>query len=123
MLHGRIIAESLRPGTELAVPGLALTSLTRVDVAASAGPGQPPVWTLIDVAAPNAAAGQLAAALSTALAADGGWYADFRDGPDRVVVFAGHIFRYPAGDAAGRAEAVAYGRRAGVPESQLDWDD
>jgi hypothetical protein len=38
-------------------------------------------------------------------------------------VFAGQIFRYRAGDEAGRAAAVAYGESAGVPERQLDWDD
>jgi hypothetical protein len=37
------------------------------------------------------------------------------------VVFAGRIFRYPCGDASGRAEAAAYGRGVGVPEDQLDW--
>jgi hypothetical protein len=37
------------------------------------------------------------------------------------VVYAGQVFRYPRGDAAGRAEAVAYGRARGVPEDQLDW--
>jgi len=37
------------------------------------------------------------------------------------VVFAGQVFRYPRGDAAGRASAQAYGRQAGVPEAQLDW--
>jgi hypothetical protein len=31
------------------------------------------------------------------------------------------VFRYPRGDAAGRARAQAYGRQAGVPEAQLDW--
>lgn len=123
MLHGRIIAESLRPGSELAVPGLSLTKVTRVDVSASAGPGQPPVWTLLDVAAPDAAAGALGAALSAALTAEGGWYADFRDGRDHVVVFADQVFRYAVGDPAGRAQAVEYGRSVGVPESQLDWDD
>ncbi|MEU4424868.1 hypothetical protein AB0F81_29970 [Actinoplanes sp. NPDC024001] len=122
MLHGRIIAESLRPGAELDVPGLTLTRVSRQDVSGSVAAGQPPVWTLIDVAAPAASAGPLAAALSTALAAEGGWYADFRDGPDHVVVFAGQIFRYAVGDTAGRQEAVDYGRSVGVPDHQLDWD-
>ncbi|MEV6302102.1 hypothetical protein AB0M02_21990 [Actinoplanes sp. NPDC051861] len=123
MLHGRIIAESLRPGTELAVPGLGLARVARVDVSAGAAPGQPRVWTLIDVVAPGASAGALAGALSAALHTEGGWYADFRDSGDHVVVFAGRIFRYRVGDHAGRQEAIAYGRTVGVPDGQLDWGD
>jgi hypothetical protein len=38
-------------------------------------------------------------------------------------VFAGRVFRYREGDAAGREEAVAHGRAAGTPEHQLDWGD
>ena len=37
------------------------------------------------------------------------------------VVFAERVFRYPHGDAAGRARAVEHGRALGVPEAQLDW--
>jgi hypothetical protein len=37
------------------------------------------------------------------------------------VVYRGKIFRYPRGDAAGRADAVAHGRVQGVPDHQLDW--
>lgn len=37
------------------------------------------------------------------------------------MVYAGCTFHYARGDAAGRAEAVAYGREHGVPEAQLDW--
>jgi hypothetical protein len=57
MLHGRIVAESLRPGTDLSVPGLGLSRVSRVNV--TAGPGQPDVWTLIDVVAPGAGGGPL----------------------------------------------------------------
>jgi len=31
------------------------------------------------------------------------------------------IFRYPRGDAAGRAQAEANGHTQGVPDDQLDW--
>jgi len=37
------------------------------------------------------------------------------------VVYRGKIFRYPRGDAAGRADAVVHGRAQGVPDHQLDW--
>ncbi|BCY10411.1 hypothetical protein [Actinoplanes sp. L3-i22] len=120
MVRGRIVAESLRAGAALAVPGLELARVSRVGVSAP-GPGQPAVWTLLDVAAPAQRSEELAAALSAALSPDGGWYADFRAGAEHVVVYAGRIFRYEVGDEAGRGEAVAYGRSVGVPEAQLDW--
>ncbi len=120
MVKGRIVAESLRPGAALAVAGLELTRVSRVAVSAP-GPGQPGVWTLLDVAAPAERSEELAAALSAALLADGGWYADFRSGGDHVVVYAGRIFRYAVGDVVGRGEAIAYGRSMGVPDAQLDW--
>jgi hypothetical protein len=120
MVKGRILAESLRSGAALVVPGLELTRVSRVDVA-NHTPDQPPTWTLLDITAPDERAEELAAALSAALEPQGGWYADFRTGADHVVVFAGRIFRYAVSDPAGREEAVAYGRSVGVPEAQLDW--
>ena len=122
MLRGRILTESLRPGAVLEVPDLRLVRVGREDVSASAGPQQPPVWTSMDVEAPDERAGELADALATALLDEGGWYADFTVGADHVVVFAGRSFRYVRGDAAARAHVVAYGRSVGVPEHQLDWD-
>jgi hypothetical protein len=73
------------------------------------------------VTAPEERAEELASALSAALSAEGGWYADFRSGGEHAVVYAGRIFRYEVGDAAARDEAVAYGRSVGVPEAQVDW--
>jgi hypothetical protein len=37
------------------------------------------------------------------------------------LVFAGQVFRYPRGNAAGRARAQAHARLLGILESQLDW--
>jgi hypothetical protein len=121
VLRGRILAESLRPGAVLEVPDLRVVRMWREDVSASAAPGQPPVWTLLDVEAPDERAGELADALASALLAEGGWYADFSVGGDHVVVFAGRSFRYRRGDEPARAHVVAYGRSVGVPEHQLDW--
>jgi hypothetical protein len=121
MLRGRILTESLRPGAVLEVPDLRVARMWREDVSASAAPNQPPVWTLLDVEAPDGRAGELADALAAALSAAGGWYADFRVGSDHVVVFAGRSFRYRRGDEPARAHVVAYGRSVGVPDHQLDW--
>ena len=46
---------------------------------------------------------------------------NFQSPVSSFVVFPGQIFRYPRGDAAGRAEAQAYGRQLAIPEPQLDW--
>ncbi|GAA2691432.1 hypothetical protein [Actinoplanes palleronii] len=102
------------------MPGLELTRVSRVSVT-EPGPAQPPVWTLLDVTAPDERAEELAAALSAGLAADGGWYADFRSGTGHVVVFAGRVFQYAVGDTAARRKTISYGRSVGVPEAQLDW--
>jgi hypothetical protein len=123
MLHGRILAESLRVGCDIQVPQLRLVRIAREDVSGSTSTIQPDVWTLLDVQAPDELADELAEALAAALIEGQGWYADFRVRTDHVVVFPGRIFRYAVGDMAGRDAAVKYGAAAGVPENQLDWGD
>jgi len=123
MLQGTLVAESLRIGAELRVPGLRVVRVSRRDMSASVSAVQPPVWTFLDFEAHDDAADSLARSLAQSLLAEGGWYADFTVGGDHVVVFGGKIFRYRRGDQAGRAEATEYGRTADVPEHQLDWTD
>jgi hypothetical protein len=122
MLTGLLLAESLRVGAEIAVPDLRLSRLLRRDVADSVVDSQPDLWTFVEFEAPDERADELAEALASALIAENGWYADFQVGPDHVVVFAGRVFRYRQGDEAGHREAVDYGRSAGTPEHQLDWE-
>ena len=121
MLRGLLIGESLRIGGELDLP-LHVEKIWRDETAGATG-AQPPNWTLIRFTAPDTEAERLAAALADCLSPTGGWYADFSTGTEKFVVFAGKVFRYPLGDPAGQAEARAYGRSVGVPESQLDWGD
>lgn len=121
MLTGRIIAESLRPGGELALPDMRLTRVVRVEVDGS--PTQPRVWTLIDVEGPDHLADDLAVALADALDDGPNWYADFRVGGDHVIVFPKRVFRYAVGDQEGRRAASDYGAALGIPEDQLDWGD
>ncbi|MET7485438.1 hypothetical protein [Streptomyces sp. NPDC005538] len=122
MITGYVLGESLRPGAVFAPHGLRIRKVERTDVSASAAAGQPGVWTLVEWEADDdGAAGAVAEALAAALEPALGWYADFTVGDERVVVFAGRVFRYRRGDEAGRAEAVAYGRSVGTPEHQLDW--
>lgn len=120
MIEGTLIAESLRPGAELGGVRLAARSIRR-SAAGDASAGQPGLWTFIEFEAGEPDAGPLADALANVLDERLGWYADFRTPDETFVIYAGRIFRYPRGDGAGRAEAAAYGRSMGVPESQLDW--
>jgi len=121
MLRGRLLTESLRVGTELAVQDLVVRRVGRVDVSSSASATQPKVWTFLDFEAPDDRADELAVALASALLPDDGWYANFEVGDEDVVVFANRVFRYVKGDHAARHEALVYGRTAGTPEHQLDW--
>jgi hypothetical protein len=119
-ITGTLIGDGLRADAEFAPPGTRIRRVYRLDQGDTAGEGQPRVWTVIDFEADDADA--VARALSESLSRDGGWYADFRDGADRVVVYAGAIFRYSPGDTETRDAAIAHGRAAGVPEHQLDWE-
>ena len=123
MLNGLLIAESLRLDGALEVAGVSMTRVYRRDVSGSATETQPATWTYVEFAAEDDRAEELAAALSRSLLAEGGWYADFTAGDERVLVFADRIFRYPRGDADGRAQAQAYGASVGVPPRQLDWTE
>ena len=119
-LTGGLIAESLRVGAVLDSVVLTVTKISRADVG-DVDAGQPRTWTFLDFEAADADAARLSQALERALERVGGWYCDFRNDEETWVVFAGRTFRYPRGDAAGRAEAEQHGRSVGVPEPQLDW--
>lgn len=123
MFHGRLLAESLRPGADVAVPELRVTRIGRHDVAGSTSRTQPDVWTFVDFELPDARVDELTDALAAALLSETGWYADLQSPTEHVVVFAGRAFRYGKGDSRARAEVVAYGRVAGTPEHQLDWGE
>jgi hypothetical protein len=96
--------------------------MSRIE-AGTAADGQPRHWTLLEFEAAQSDAGPLAEALAGCLAPTGGWYVNFNTSAEAFVVFAGQVFRYPRGDAAGRDKAKEYARSAGVPEAQLDWED
>ncbi|HEY7014497.1 MAG TPA: hypothetical protein VH480_17185 [Streptosporangiaceae bacterium] len=120
MIDGTLIAESLR--TETSLEGLALTvrKISRYR-AQGTTPAQPAIWTVLDFEADEAAADGLARAFADVLEDGPGWYVNFQSPTVSFVVFPGKIFRYPRGDAAGRAGAQAHGRALAIPEPQLDW--
>jgi hypothetical protein len=122
VLAGCLIAESLGIGASLDGIPLTVTRIWRAS-AGDVSVGQPLTWTFVDFEAAEEHAEALAAALSGALDEPLGWYCDFRSPAETFVVFAGRVFRYPRADRAGRAEAEAHARAAGVPEAQLDWPE
>jgi hypothetical protein len=118
MLRGAIVAESLRLDATVQDVRLVVRKLERVE----AGLGdQPRLWTLLWFEADDEQRERLAEALSDALEARGGWYADFHSDSEVTVVFAGRVFRYRRGDSGQREEVMEYARSVGVPEPQLDW--
>ncbi|QDP98307.1 hypothetical protein FOE78_22495 [Microlunatus elymi] len=118
MYQGVLIAESLKIGAELD-QRLTLTKIARVRPGNTVA-GQPETWTIIEFELAADHAPPFADGLAAALQ-EPGWYCDFRSDRDVYVIFPGQVFHYPRGDDRGRAEAIAYGRDLGVPESQLDW--
>ncbi|MGA9762181.1 MAG: hypothetical protein WBQ14_07150 [Gaiellaceae bacterium] len=122
MVRGYVIAEGMRAGSQLSGIPLELKKIERYAVS-SAAAGQPSVWTMIDFEFVESDAERVIAALAEALEEQGGWYSDLSLGEEKIVIFAGRVFRYSRGDEAARAEAQAYGRERGVSEPQLDWSD
>jgi hypothetical protein len=119
MLAGTLIAESLRVGTVLEDLGLTVRKISKYRAGGTTS-DQPEIWTTLDFEAEEAMAEDLAQAFAGALDQPG-WYVNFESPAENFVVFPGRVFRYPRGDAAGRAAAQAHGRRLAIPEPQLDW--
>ena len=123
MLRGTLIAESLRLDQPFDTDTLRVQSVRRVGPLVGVAADQPDVWTFIEFTADDARGGTLADALAGALSPVGHWYCDFRTNAETFVVFAGLVFRYPRGDADGRAQAAGHARILGVPEEQIDWPE
>ena len=120
MAFGALIGESLRMGATIEPADFRATRIVRCE-SGDESAGQPRWWTFIEFEVPDEAASALADALAGVLEPEGGWYCDFHTAAESFVVFADRIFRYPRGDASGRADAAVYARAVGVPEHQLDW--
>lgn len=119
MIQGTLIAESLRVGTVLDSLKLTVRRISRYR-AGGTTPDQPEIWTSLDFEAEEAQAEELAQAFSDVLDQPG-WYVNFESPAENFVVFPDRIFRYPRGDAAGRAMAQMHGRQLAIPAPQLDW--
>jgi len=122
MISGYVIAESMRTGSQLSGVPLELTKIERYAVV-SATAEQPGAWTMIEFKFAESDAERMIEALAEALDEHGGWYSELSLGGEKIVIFAGRVFRYTPGDEVARAQAQAYGRERGVPQPQLDWTD
>ena len=120
MIEGTLIMESLRVGTSLENLALTVCKISKYR-ARGTTPDQPDIWTTLEFEADEAQAAGLARAFADALDDEPAWYVNFQSATEAFVVYPGQIFRYPRGDASGRAEAQAHGRRLAIPEPQLDW--
>ncbi len=118
---GTLVAESLRDDAVLRDLRLEVRAIIRTR-AGDPTVGQPLLWTMIELEAPDDAFDDLVAQLSDAIRS-GPWYCDLRTELEIAVVFAGRAFRYRRGDGAGRAEAERHARASGVPDGQTDWPD
>lgn len=123
MYTGAVITQSLKPGSELTGVPLVVDRLVTFDKS-DAAENQPTRWTMIFFRIDDADAERLASWFADSLISEPGvWYADFRNDAEHFVIFPGRIFRYRLDDHDARQQAVDHGRRLGVPEAQLDWDD
>ncbi len=118
---GTLVAESLRDDAVVRDLRLELRAVVRTR-AGDPTVGQPLLWTMIELAAPDDVFDDLVALLSDAIRT-GPWYCALRTEQEVAVVFAGRPFRYRRGDGAARAEAERYARASGVPDTQTDWPD
>jgi hypothetical protein len=121
MLEGVLVAESLREGTSLDGLRLMIRKISRWAIP-DAADNQPKTWTIIEFTGDDLDSDKLAQQFADALDTPG-WYVDFHTPESKYVAFAGKTIRYPRGDSDGRAEAIAYAKTVGVPDTQLDWSD
>lgn len=119
MFTGALILESLRVGPRLNDLNIVVREIYRFDPE-DATADQPKTWSVLEIEVSDDDAPQVAEAIASALSQPG-WYLDLRSPAEAFVVLPGRVFRYARSDAASRAEAQAYARSVGVPETQIDW--
>jgi hypothetical protein len=119
MPAGYVIAESMRPGSQLEGNAFTLNRINRYKVD-NPTDDQPSAWTMIHFDFPEDQAESVANALADVLDSPG-WYTNFDTHDDTFVIFPGRVFRYPRGDHAARTEAEAVAVTLGIPAPQIDW--
>ena len=112
----------MRPGSSLADLDASLVKVDRHTVSDAAA-NQPRAWTVVTFQTslePDKLAARFSEILDDQPAV---WYTHFRAGEEMFVIFPHRVFRYRAGDRAGKMQAQDYARSIGVPARQVDWDE
>ncbi|MBI4057914.1 hypothetical protein HY405_01175 [Candidatus Microgenomates bacterium] len=117
--EGLILKESLKDEKVLGLVNVVKTETWNVK---NAEKNQPKVWHAIYVEGESEKANEVAETLSKALSSPG-WYTNLSTDKHIFVIFPNKVFKYVTGDKEKREEAIKYGRKIGIPESQLDWKE
>ena len=116
---GLVLEESLKDKSVL--DSVTVTKTETWNVGNAEG-DQPKVWHAISIEGPQTKASEIAKMLSQSLKSPG-WYTNLSTDSDFYVIFPDKVFKYPKGDQEKRSQAIEYGRKIGIPESQLDWSE
>ena len=87
----------------------------------NAAPDQPSIWTALSFEVEESRMAEIEEELSRALKPK--WFVDCSTETQKYVIFSGKVFKYARGDQEQRALAQDFGRKLGIPESQLDWGE
>jgi len=116
---GLVLQESLK---DKKVLDLATITKTETWDVKNAEGDQPKVWHAISVEGPEEDAQNVAQVLGQSLKSPG-WYTNLSTNKEVFVVFPDKVFRYTKGNKEKRNIAIKYGKKIGIPESQLDWSE
>lgn len=86
--------------------------------------GKPRYWTALYF---TADAEDFPQKLSRVMIADadrgGNWFADFKDGDTKYIVFRDKVLSYPIGDAAAKAAVCEECKKLGIADAQMNWEE
>lgn len=116
---GLVLEESLKDKSVLNSVTVVKTETWNVG---NAEGNQPKVWHAVSIEGPQQEAGKISEMLSRSLKSPG-WYTNLSTDSDIYVIFPDKVFEYQKGDQEKRNQAIEYGRKIGIPESQLDWSE
>lgn len=120
MYEGLIIRESLKNERILERLNIIKTEVWDVE---NATEDQPKQWNVSSFRVEDGNIDEITEYLSKSLQ-NGKWYVNFSGNAEyTIVVFPDKVFKYKKADIAKRNEAIEFGRKLEIPESQLDWPE
>ena len=118
MFNGLLLKESL---SDERVLNLIKIIKTEIWHPKNATDFQPKTWTAIYFQGEENKVDQLVDKFSKTLKAR--WYLNIKVGDTIYVIYPKKVFKYPSGNKLKRVEAIIYGQKEGIPDSQLDWNE